>query len=211
MTNYAKERAYNIGPMSPDEILIVSGLPRSGTSMTMQMLAAAKVQILSDGKRAADDSNPNGYFEYQEATRLRKDTTWLAEAQGKAVKLVMQLLPSLPVRLPKGTTDLRYRVIVLDRNLEEILASQSKMLASRETATKPHLAATFEKQIRQVRELLKAREIPVLTLSYEDAIAQPHVAAQRINGFLGGLLDEVAMAAAIKPALHRQRSKPNVT
>ena len=104
-----------------DEIVIVTGLPRSGTSLVMQMLAAGGAGLLTDGARAADRNNPLGYFEYEPVKRTGRDTTWLAEAKGKAVKVVAPLVAWLP-------DGLRYRAIFIERDLDEVLASQAEML-----------------------------------------------------------------------------------
>src|SRR5919108_6386357 len=107
-------------------ITVVSGLPRSGTSMTMKMLSAGGMDLLTDGERQPDDQNPNGYFELEAVKGLDKgeNPAWLADARGKAVKIISFLLTWLP-----ETYD--YRVIFMDRDIEEILRSQSKMLVSR--------------------------------------------------------------------------------
>ena len=67
-------------------IAIVSGLPRSGTSLMMQMLAAGGMPVLSDGERQADTDNPKGYFEWERIKRLPKDPACIVEAEGKVVK-----------------------------------------------------------------------------------------------------------------------------
>ena len=99
---------------------VVTGLPRSGTSMLMQMLAAGGIPPLSDGERLPDDDNPRGYFELESVKRLQKDSSWLSDAQGKAVKIIAQLLPNLP--------QLNYRLIFMDRDLDEVIESQRRML-----------------------------------------------------------------------------------
>jgi hypothetical protein len=109
---------------APCDIVVVSGLPRSGTSMMMQMLEAGGLPILTDGERVADADNPRGYYEYAPAKRLMTDRTWLPAADGKAVKIVAQLLPYLP------PAPHRFRVIFMKRDLGEVLASQQVMLAN---------------------------------------------------------------------------------
>jgi predicted AlkP superfamily phosphohydrolase/phosphomutase/tetratricopeptide (TPR) repeat protein len=193
-----------LGPLADDEIVIVSGLPRSGTSMLMQMLAAGGLPILTDGARAADHDNPRGYLEYEAAKRPDAGTGWLADARGKAVKIVAQLLPAL-------TATHRYRVIFAERPLHEVIASQRVML---ERAGKPggrlaerQLAQTFLKQIAQVRRILEPHgaRVQVLSIAYHEALADPAAVAARIDAFLGGGLDAPAMVAAVAPDLRRQR------
>ena len=106
-------------------IVIVSGLPRSGTSMMMKMLEAGGIPLLTDSIRQADEDNPKGYYEFERAKKLPDgDTAWLKEARGKAVKIIAALL----MELPQGYT---YQVLFMHRNIQEVLASQSKMLARR--------------------------------------------------------------------------------
>ncbi|HNY87520.1 MAG TPA: hypothetical protein PKN23_13545, partial [Candidatus Hydrogenedentes bacterium] len=108
----------------PPEIVVVSGLPRSGTSMMMRMLAAGGMPLFTDGVRAADSDNPLGYFEHEAVKRLREDASWVPGAAGKAVKVVSALLPALP-------EGFQYRVILMRRPLEEVLASQRRMFGRR--------------------------------------------------------------------------------
>lgn len=188
-------------PDTPEErITIVSGLPRSGTSMMMQMLAAGGLAVLADETRAADDDNPRGYFEFDKAKRLRMDRSWLPAARGKAVKIVAHLLPLLPPRL-------RYRIIFMERDLDEVIASQHTMLDRKGRAgaalSDRKLAETFARQVREVKSVLLARKLPSLFVSHAEALRCPQEVAARVNGFLGGGLDHSAMAAAVDRSLHR--------
>jgi tetratricopeptide (TPR) repeat protein len=193
-------------PDDPAEcVSVVAGLPRSGTSMMMQMLAAASLPILADGQRSADTDNPRGYYELESATRLRQDRDWLKEAKGKAVKIVAQLLPLLPADLP-------YRVIFMDRNLKEVLASQRVMLENlgRDTVklTDEQLEQAFRRQLKQVRVwLAKQPNIKTLFVAHRDALDDPLGAAERVNDFLGGALDPMAMAGVVDSSLYRQRAR----
>lgn len=186
-----------------ETITTVSGLPRSGTSMMMQMLRAGGFPVLADGLRKEDEDNPRGYCEYEKAKRLREDTSWLPGAKGKAVKVIAQLLPCLP---PQHS----YRVLFMERDIREILMSQKKMMER--TGTKgarlsdASLAGVFHGQVSSARELLQAGNIPVLYVRYSDVIARPRETAARVNAFLGGNLDEAAMAEAVSPGLYRQRA-----
>lgn len=186
-----------------EEIVVVSGLPRSGTSMMMQMLAAGGCPVLSDDRRAADASNRRGYFEFEPVKRIAADQRWLEDAPGKAVKIVAQLLPHLPLQH-------RYRVVFMERDLSEVVASQHQMLQrlGRPASRRPpaDLARTFQKQVDAVGEILHNHSEQVLALSidYADALADPQGTAARVNRFLGGALDESAMASAIEPALRNQ-------
>jgi tetratricopeptide (TPR) repeat protein len=191
------------GPLPENAVVIVSGLPRSGTSMMMQMLAAGGVKVLADETRQADEDNPRGYYEWEAVRKLRQDSSWLDRANGKAVKLVAQLLPYLPQNRP-------YRIIFMERPLGEIVASQEAMLQRLDRTggnlTAARLARTFMGQLQSVRRVLNRPEarINVLGMDYHQALHDPLLAAVKLNAFLGGGLDEQAMAAAIVPALRRQ-------
>lgn len=184
-------------------ITIVSGLPRSGTSLMMQMLAAGGMPVITDGRRVADPHNPRGYFELEAVKHTRVDHSWLAGAEGKAVKVVHLLLPHLP-------GDREYRVIFMERDLVEIIASQRAMLQQqgRPAANLPdaRLAELFDNQLAQVRQWLSQHpDFWVLQLQHRDVIESPLAAADRIVAFLGGGLDPKRMAAAVEPGLYRQR------
>jgi hypothetical protein len=184
-------------------VTIVSGLPRSGTSLMMQMLAAGGMQVLTDGHRSADQHNPRGYFELEAVKHTRTDHSWLAQAEGKVVKVVHLLLPHLPV-------DREYRVIFMQRELIEIIASQRAMLQQqgRPAANLPDskLAEIFGKQLAEVRQFLSRNpNFQVLDLQHRYVIEMPLTVAQQIATFLGGDLDPKRMAAAVEPSLYRQR------
>ena len=190
---------------SGEEIVtVVSGLPRSGTSMLMQMLQAGGYACLVDEERKPDEDNPKGYFEYGKVKRLRTENAWLAEAKGKALKIIAQQLPFLP----PGQT---YRVIFLERDLAEIIASQKAMLKrqNRKGArlSDERLRETFARQVRQVRELLTARQIPVLYLTHQEAMEAPERTVKRLKEFIGQDLDEYAMGGVVDPELYRQRRR----
>ena len=191
-------------------IVVVSGLPRSGTSMAMKMLESGGMPILADGIRAADVSNPKGYYEFEPVKELDKggDVAWLASARGKAVKIISFLLTWLP-----ETYD--YRVIFMQRDLREVLASQNAMLAHRgETsgsADDDQMRRMYEDHLQKVARFMANRScFSTLSLDYRDVVENPRQAAGRIDGFLGGTLDVDRMAAIADPALYRNRRKVGV-
>lgn len=189
------------------EIVVVSGLPRSGTSMAMQMLAAGGVPILTDGERTADESNPRGYFEMELVKQLGQnpDNSWLGEAQGRAVKVIAPLLEKLPL----GQV---YRILFMERPLQEVVASQAEMLKAKGLEggrlSERQLAAAYLKQIDMVRGVLSKHpdKVSVLSVDYHQALSDPQGVAADISRFLGGGLDEEAMAAAVDSNLYRQRT-----
>jgi hypothetical protein len=197
-------------------VIVVSGLPRSGTSMTMKMLEAGGVAVVTDGIRTPDVSNPRGYYELEAVKGLDKngDARWLREARGKAVKIISFLLTYLPETH-------NYDVIFMQRNLDEVIASQNKMLVERGEApggpeglagpaghdgNDDRMRHLYRQHLEKVMRFLANRScFRLLTVNYGDALAHPEVEARRISDFLGGTLDVHRMAAVSDPALYRNR------
>jgi hypothetical protein len=192
-------------PAPPAAIIVVSGLPRSGTSMLMQMLEAGGVPVLSDAVRTPDASNPRGYYELERVKRLRAeaDKAWLTDGQGKALKIISFLLPHLP--------DVHsYQVIFMLRPLPEIVASQNRMLEDlaqeRGNANEAGLLESYDVHLASVRSFLASRPwFATLDVHYRDIVAQPAAEAIRIARFLGRDLDIARMASAVEPRLYRNR------
>lgn len=187
-------------------IVVVSGLPRSGTSMAMRMLEAGGLPIMTDRVRAADDDNPLGYFEHDLVLTLDKGggAGWLKSARGKAVKIVSALLPHLP-------EEFGYQVIFMHRDLREVLASQNRMLERRRGAGSDagggRMIEIYEEHLGRIATLLARRScFQTLDIRYADVVADPEGEARRLNAFLGGRLDPARMAAAVSPELYRNRS-----
>jgi hypothetical protein len=185
-------------------ITVVSGLPRSGTSLMMQMLAAGGLPALTDKLRPPDESNPRGYFEFEPVKRLRTDTAWLAQAPGHAVKVIHLLLRELP-------TDGRfqYRVLFMKRPIEEVLASQRVMLErqGKKSGDDVTLVRIYQDQIRQIETWLAAQGcFQVSMIDYHQVLNRPAAIAQEINTFLQAQLDIQAMASVVDPNLHHQRA-----
>lgn len=185
-------------------ITVVSGLPRSGTSMMMQMLHAGGHPCLTDERRTADADNPRGYFEYEKVKQLRTDCSWLPEAEGKAVKIIAQLLSPLP-------TELDYRIIFMRRELDEVIASQNRMLARQGRGggalSDERLCEIFDQQLRQIEKLLADRNIPTLYVPHRAVIEEPTTIAQQVKEFLGLDLDLSAMVRVVDGDLYRQRQE----
>lgn len=183
-------------------IVIVSGLPRSGTSLVMQMLAAGGYSILTDNRRVADEDNPRGYLEFEQVKALERDQSWLPEAEGKAVKIVSFLLTKLP-----ATFD--YRVIFVRRDLNEVIRSQEKMLQRRGQPPGPDAATMtshFEKHLKTVDDWLSRQShFQTLNCLHADLIREPRRVAGQIAEFLQTPLDVEAMISVVDPSLHRQR------
>jgi hypothetical protein len=185
-------------------IVVVSGLPRSGTSMAMKMLEAGGLPVVTDGLRSADEDNPKGYYEDERVKDLHQveDKTWLRDARGKVVKIISFLLKSLPA-------DNNYQVVFMHRNLREIIASQNKMLARRgernETPDERALQL-LEQEVRDARFFLRRPQFEVLELTYGATLESARPQAQRMADFLGQPLDLERMAQVVDVQLYRNRS-----
>jgi hypothetical protein len=189
-----------------DCITVVSGLPRSGTSLMMRMLDAGGLAPVTDGERTADEDNPRGYYELERVKQLPKgDFGWLDGARGKVVKIISALLVFLP-------DSHRYRVIFLRREMSEVLASQRKMLERRgedpDRLSDEKLAALFEKHLAEAEAWMARHEgnLSVLQVSFNDLVREPKPEIERIVAFLGVGLDPDAMGAVVEPKLYRQRA-----
>jgi hypothetical protein len=186
-------------------ITIVSGLPRSGTSLMMQMLVAGGMAALADGERRADTDNPRGYLEWERIKQLPKYPACIAEGEGKVVKVISRLLLSLPAGH-------EYRVIFMQRPMPEVLASQDEMLRRRgnykEGANSAVIAAAFEKHLREVYDWLDGKlYIRTLRVQYHDVLSQPAEIAQQLAEFLETPLQVEAMAKQVDASLYRNRAK----
>jgi len=187
-----------------EPVIVVSGLPRSGTSMMMKMLDAGGVPIMTDAIRTADIDNPKGYYEYERVKDLEKETdkSYVREGRGKALKVISFLLKELP-------DDNFYRVVFMRRDLSEVIASQNKMLDRRgETAIDDHemMAEAYRNHVAAVKILVRKRaNYEMLEVRYDQAVNNPAAAVQATNAFLGGKLDEAAMRVAVDAELYRNR------
>jgi len=185
-------------------ITVVSGLPRSGTSLMMQMLSAGGIPALTDGERQADTDNPRGYFEWERIKLLPKQPDCIAEAEGKVVKVISQLLFALPAGR-------EYRIIFVQRPLPEVVASQAEMIRRRGTtgAALPPAAliAGLTAHLNQVNAWLKDKaNISVCRVEHHDLLREPLRTSETIQQFLGCTLDVLAMSQQIDPSLYRQRA-----
>ncbi len=172
-----------------DELVVVTGLPRSGTSLLMSMLQAGGVELLRDGGRPPDQHNPRGYFE------LGAPWNWRGAA-GKAVKLLNR-------QLERAELDLPVRVLLLERDLTEVAASQQKMLAQPNDGRDwPDL---LRRELLRFQGWLAARPWPLLSVQHRRLLHEPEQVGLELQGFLGRQLDLKAMAAQVDLDLYRNR------
>lgn len=174
--------------------------------MMMSALQAGGLPVLTDGLRKADPNNPKGYFEYEPVKKLPKGQTgWLLSAHGKAVKVISALLRYLP-------DNFHYRVIFMERDIDEILASQKRMLAradKKEEKPLPdeQLRHEYTKHLMAVKDWLKAQDwIEVLTISYNQILRDPVAAFKKVDAFLELRLDIDGMAQIVDPRLYREQN-----
>lgn len=186
-------------------ITIVSGLPRSGTSMAMNALAAGGIEPLTDQERMPDADNPKGYFEFEPVKKMKHDTDWMNDAVGKAVKIVYRLLYELP-------STYQYRIIFMRRHLSEVLLSQQKMLQRSGAPSEPvsdyRMRTLFASELIKCESwLTKQPNIRVLDANHHDMIHDSLNQVQKINEFLDGGLNVEAMASVVDPTLYRNRNE----
>lgn len=188
-----------------EPIVIVSGLPRSGTSMVMKMLEAGGLPILTDHERRADEDNPEGYFEHTRVKNLAADPdrSWLREARGKALKVISHLVKELPA-------DNFYRVILVRRDLQEVLASQNIMLARRaqpNPIADAEAVELYRKHLHSIVLHIEGRaNMELLRVNYHEVVRDPLACAQQIHRFVGHGLDTASMAAVVNERLYRNRN-----
>jgi argonaute-like protein implicated in RNA metabolism and viral defense len=191
-------------PKETEYIAVVSGLPRSGTSMMMKMLEAGGLPPLTDEIRTADDDNPKGYYEFERVKKMPDgDIAWVEETHGKSVKVISALLEHLP-------PDYSYRVLFMERKMDEILASQHQMLVRSgkptDKVSDEKLAEMYSKHLAMIKNWLnKQPNFSVLYLDYNAILADPDKYSTQINQYLGQSLNAEKMAGVIDPNLYRQR------
>jgi hypothetical protein len=186
-----------------ESVIIVSGLPRSGTSLMMQMLEAGGLVPLIDLIRQPDEDNPRGYYEFEPVKQVADDSSWVPEARGKVVKMVYRLLSDLPAGYS-------YRVVFMRRNLEEVIASQDKMLSRQGKTdgglTREQLLQAYRRELQRMDDWLQGRpNFSVLYVDHADVLNEPDRIARELNEFLGGNLNVEGMRAVPDPSLHRQK------
>ncbi|GLB48592.1 alkaline phosphatase family protein [Neptunitalea lumnitzerae] len=183
-----------------NQIVVVSGLPRSGTSMMMQVLSNGGLTPMTDDLRKADTSNPKGYFEYKPVMNLHNDNSWLGEAQNKVVKIVAPLLKFINRKY-------RYKVIFMNRDIHEVVQSQQKMIGKDPGTLPVKLLNAFTKQLNDIA-FWKNNEpgVELLYVNYTDMLKNPDKEIENICKFIGSDLDKKAMKNSIDTSLYRNRS-----
>ncbi len=198
-----ESRAETLPKPGSNDVVIVSGLPRSGTSLVMQMLQAGGFRILADEKRQPDVNNPRGFFEFEPVKRGKGFDHWMPRARGKAVKIIAPLLRALP----RGEN---YRIIFCRRPVHQIVVSQHKMISRLQDDQGGTDVSDSERvalvQSIQTLKMLSHANIPLTTIDYVETVQNPANATRKIKRFLGGILDETAMASVVDESLHREKN-----
>lgn len=187
-----------------DVITIVSGLPRSGTSMMMRMLEAGGMVILTDSIRKADIDNPRGYYEFEKVKKIKEDASWLEDARGKVFKMVSMLLYDLPM-------EKTYKIIFMKRNINEMMKSQRKMIERQKPEQvnfdSEKMSVIYEKHLNEVEPWVKAQEnMDVIFVKYNDLIENAEENSLKVIRFLGRRLDLEKMVAVVDKNLYRNRT-----
>ena len=190
---------------SQKPIIVVSGLPRSGTSMMMKILDAGGLEILTDNLRTADNDNPKGYFEFELVKKLPEGTTdWLKDSGGKAVKIISFLLQYLPANY-------HYKIIFMRRAIDEILASQTQMLTNRKESKKTddeNMVETYQEHLKRTRVwLANQNNMQILYIDYNELIKSPRFQIEKVFDFLALPLDLQKMLEVPDASLYRQRKQ----
>ena len=186
-----------------NNILIVSGLPRSGTSLMMQMLEVGGISILSDGIRQADANNAKGYYELEAVKNLETDYAWLYDAHGKAVKVISHLLRKLP-------PSFEYRIILMQRPLDIIVRSQNKMLKNlnKESGnlSDQQLVQLYELHLEQTIAWMEQQDnVRSLKIQYEDLLTDTDEQIKKIDSFLDLDLNKYAMREIVDKTLNHTK------
>lgn len=186
-----------------DYVIIVSGLPRCGTSMMMQMLEVGGLPVVTDYIRKADEDNPLGYYEFEKVKKLKEDASWLEEYRGKVLKMISVLLFDLPQTH-------RYKIIFMKRILSEMVASQNVMLQRRgqkvDSSQNDVIAAKLRRHLAKVEEWLASQpNMEVAYINYNEVIKDPLLNAERINRFMDHPLDVARMVGVVRRSLYRNR------
>ncbi len=182
------------------EIIVVTGLPRSGTSLMMQVLNKAELPILQDGVRESDVSNPQGYFELEDVKNIVADNSFLDNAGGKAVKIVAPL----PIYMKP---ELKYKMVFMRRDIEEILQSQEKMLSKDQTSEREKYRTIYEFHLKKTYRFFDEHKIPFIDINYNELMAKPVTTLQQVVDFLGLDASADSLSEVVNPELYRNRNE----
>ena len=182
------------------DILIITGLPRSGTSLMMQIIEKTEIPVFSDGKREKDINNPEGYFELEAVKGIVKDNSFLENAKGKALKIVAPL----PIFLDKK---LNYKVVFMRRNMDEILRSQEVMLQKDQLSERDKFRGIYELHLSKTYRFFEDNSIPYIDVNYNELMKNPEVEIQKLVEFCAIQTDAKKLIEVVRPELYRNRNE----
>ena len=204
-------------------IIVVTGLPRSGTSLIMRMYDAMEhFPIYTDKVRKWDSSNPKGYYEHENVKRLSKgDASWIGEAEGHVIKVVYPLFEVF-MRALRGSDIDNILVIQMHRNAVDIAESMHKMSAYQYRSSGELLATVhrWQQMYEQVHGWTGGNDRCVaLNVRFEELFMakKNHYQIDRLLNYtyqysgIGGSLEDWTLAmqqciATIEPTLWRNQS-----
>lgn len=181
------------------EVILVTGLPRSGTSLMMQILDASSVEVFTDGEREKDVNNPEGYYELEKVKGIATDNSFLKEMEGRAIKVVAPILIYADTRL-------KYKVIFMRREIEEILMSQEKMLNKDQTSEREKYRTIYEFHLKKTYRFLEQHGIPYINISHRELLSKPEAELSKLTEFLGIQDDVEKLAGVVRPELYRNKA-----
>lgn len=185
-----------------EEVVVVSGLPRSGTSMMMQLLVAGGITAVQDHIREQDSDNPKGYFEFEKVKSLKDDSSWVKNCSDQCIKVISFHLNNLP-------DNCHYKVVFMRREMDEIIRSQKKMLVNKKRSTDnmDKLSTIYDKHVREVEVFLKDQQnFDVAYMNYTDVLNHPYKAFKSLCHFLDRRLNQDEMIKVVDPMLYRNRT-----
>ncbi len=182
------------------DVVVVTGLPRSGTSLMMQILEKAGLPILQDGIRESDISNPQGYYELEAVKGIVRDNSFLKNAEGKVVKIVTPL----PIHVDMSKT---YKMVFMRRDLEEILRSQEKMLNKDQVSEREKFRTIYEFHLKKTYRFFKENNIPFIDINYNELMSDSTTSLEKLKGFLGIEKSTEELLEVLNPELYRNRNE----
>ena len=181
-------------------ITIVTGLPRSGTSLMMQILKNIPLEIITDNHRKSDVNNPEGYYEFEAVKGILKNNQFLKDCQGKGIKIVAPLVQFIDLKL-------NYKVIFMRRHMEEILLSQEKMLGKDQSSERAKFKAIYELHLKKTIEFLKLNKIPFIEIEYRNLVNTTEEEIEKILQFLEMNGDKQLLIKQVNDKHYRNRSE----
>lgn len=202
MASFFKNRLMTKNKAGP--IFIVSGLPRCGTSMMMQMLEAGGIPVITDHIRKADEDNPRGYFEFEKVKKIKEDSSWLDDCHGKVFKMVSALLYYLP-------NNKEYKIVFMKRKMDEMLASQNTMLRRKgqgdSVVSDEEMAKKLDKHLLKIKTwLAQQRNFNVIYINYNSVIENALTNATNVALFFNLPIDIAKMVQVVETSLYRQKT-----